>query len=417
MRHCSTRNPDSKGYIGWKQAMLNANPSRHGAVRLLDVVGGLWLHARVIFSSRLFVSCCWLVGALCITTLARAADLPGVDLPPGEAALQMAWSTEASLVLLTQLNDGYAVRRLDLTSGDVSVIAIPKEFSYFKPGKNGKVSPQFILAPRGNALAVIEPADGALVRSQIAVYSISASAMSAVNNRRIPGDFWPEHAVWDTAGKKLYISARPYIFPEQIYSVGMLDRESGDFSGVVLKDNLDLIDSLACVQGRDALAVRCAGYQGQYPEQPLVALVDLERRTSHILHSQAAGLSLEALADGSLLIFPNKAGKQGNNAEYWVLEAGAVTLRRAKLPVAESASSLQMSSDGTWFGFLAPEKVLTGKGEATKQLLALQRAKDGKTVVAATATESFCFSPSGKRVSALAAGKQRLYFYELPANE
>lgn len=376
----------------------------------------MWLHARVRISPVRFLACCIAMLIASGLDAGHAQSLPGVDLPPGETVVDMAWSSEASLVLLAQVKDGYALRRLDLSTGDVAVIAIPKEFSYFKPGRDGKPSPSFVLSARGNSLAVIEAADGALTRSQIAAYSITAGTMVAINNRRIPSDFLPEHAAWDDAGKRLFISARPYVFPEQIYSVGMLNHDSGEFQGVVLKDNVDLIDRLVCIPGRDALAVRCAGYQGQYPEQPLLALIDLEKRTSHILHSQAGELAFSALDTGSLLVYPS-ATQKSTADDYWLLEPGAVSLRRAQLTFTDKPATLRISSDGAWYGFLEMESALTGKGDNNKQLLALQRAADGKTVVAATATQSFCFSPSGQRVCALAADEQRLYFYELPASD
>lgn len=338
-----------------------------------------------------------------------------MDLPPGERVLDLAWRSEATLVLLVSLENGYALRKLDMSSGNLSVISVPKEFSYFKPGPGGKAAAEFLLAPRGNALAVLEPAAGALQAPKLHAYTIDGDTLRLVNTRDIPAEFWVEHAAWDSVGDKLYLSTPPYLFPDQLNSIGILDIKTGDFQGAVIKDNIDLISGLICLPGQSALAVRCMAYQGQYPTQPLVALIDLAHRTSHILHSRASNLAMRALSSGSLLLFAN-GGDKRSGSEYWLLEPGAVTLRRAQMVMSDSAETLQTSADGSWFGFLAPESELTGKGDKKTILLALQRAKDGKTVVTATATQAFWFSPSGKTVCALAANEPRLYFYQLPAD-
>jgi hypothetical protein len=341
--------------------------------------------------------------------------MPGVDLPPGEHVLDLAWRSESSLVMLVQLSGGYALRKLEIGSGDISVISVPKEFSYFKPSPAGGSADEFLLSPRGNALAVIDPGAGALEAPKLYAYTIDGDILSPANTRRIPNDFWVEHAAWDSTGDNLYLTTQPYLFPEQLNSIGVLDLKTGEFQGAVIKDNIDLISDLICLPGQGTLAVRCMAYQGQYPVEPLVALVDLEHRTSHILHSRAGNLAMRALSNGSLLLYPN-AGAKKSGSEYWLLEPGAVTLRRAQMALTDSAATLQTNANGEWFGFLAAESELTGKGEKKKLLLALQRAKDGKTVVTATATQAFRFAPSGRTVCALSGNEPRLYFYQLPTD-
>jgi hypothetical protein len=372
----------------------------------------MWFHARVRRGLHLAILCIFTLAVLGGGRPAHAAPLPGVDLAPGESVIDLAWRSDASMVLLVQLAGGYALRRLDLASGDINVIPVPKEFGYFKPGKEGQPAPQFFLAPRGNALAVLESGSDALRPSKIAVYADDGKEMRAVNNRRIPSGFWPANAAWDSAGRRLYMTAQQYIYPDQLYSVGLLDTQTGEFQGVVLKDNVDLISDIACLSGTDALAVRCAGYQGQYPSETLIALIDLEHRASHVLHSRAGLLGMRTLGTGTLLVYAESQSKSSGG--YWLLEPGAVTLRRAQLAFTAGASTFQATADGKWYGFLAPESELTGKGASTQLLLALQRAGDGKTVVTATPTRMFCFAPGGKTVCALAADQAKLYFYQLP---
>jgi hypothetical protein len=346
---------------------------------------------------------------------AGAAEMPGIDLPPGEQVLDLAWRNESTLVLLVQLAGGYALRKLEMASGNISVISVPKDFGYFKPSTESGAATEFLLSPRGNALAVIEPSAGPLLAPKLYAYIIDGDVLRSVNTRGIPGEFLVEHAAWDSAGEKLYLTTEPYLFPDQLNSIGVLELKTGEFQGSVIKDNIDLISDLICLPGQDMLAVRCMAYQGQYPAEPLVALVDLVHRTSHILHSRAGNLSMRALNSGSLLLFPRSSDKK-SGSEYWLLEPGAVTLRRAQMALTGSAATLQTSTDGAWFGFLAPAAELTDKGDAKTMLLALQRAKDGKTVVTATATQAFRFAPSGKTVCALAANEPRLYFYQLPTD-
>lgn len=377
--------------------------------RLLDGTGGIWFHARV----RLTVIPA-IIGFLVLTALlagvaAQAADLPGVDLDPGETIVDMAWASDASVILLVEQADGYAMRQLDLSSGNMNVIAVPKEFSYFKPGKDAQHALRFYLAPRGNALAVLESGTGVLHPSKIAVYVNDGRQMQAISNRRIPGDFWPANAAWAPSGRQLYLSSQQYIYPDQQFSVGMLDLQSGEFQGVVLKANVDLITDITCLSGRQALAVSCQGYQGQYPDEALLALIDLEHRTSHVLHSRADSLGMRELESGALLVYDKG---QGSGA-CWLLEPAAVTLRRAELSYADGAATFQATPDNKWYGFIAPEAELT-KNDGTRQLLALQRVADGKTVVTATPTRLFRFAPGSKAVCALTADEAKLYFYQLP---
>lgn len=375
----------------------------------------MWLHARVRLPLQL-VRACVLPCLIALSVQpARAAQLPGIDLPPGERVLDLAWRSESSMVLLVQLSGGYALRKLDLGTGDISVISVPKEFSYFKPGAEGGVVEEFLLAPHGNALAVLEPGTEVLRAPRLFLYLIDGDALRAVNSRSIPNEFWAEHLAWSSDGEELFLTAQPYLFPDQLNSIGVLEIKTGEFHGAVIKDNIDLISDVVCLPGQDALAVRCMAYQGQYPTEPLVALVDLTHRTSHILHSRAGNLAMRVLNSGSLLLYPRTVEAQAAK-EYWLLEPGAVTLRRAQMALGDSAATLQNSADGGWFGFLAPESEITGKGDKDKLLLALQRTKDGKTVVTATSTGAFRFAPSGKTVCALDGTEPRLYFYQLPTD-
>ena len=379
----------------------------------LDAVCKMWLHARVRFLIQLASACCLVLLVALAGIPARAAEMPGIDLPPGEQVLDLAWRNETTMVLLVQLNNGFALRKLEMASGNLAVISVPREFGYFKPNPQKGTALEFLLSARGNALAVIEPGNGALQAPKLYVYLIDGDTLRAVNTRSIPSEFWVNHAAWDGTGDKLYLTAEPYLFPDQLNSIGVLELKTGEFQGSVIKGNIDLISDLVCLPEQGMLAVRCQAYQGQYPAESLVALVDLAHRTSHILHSRATNLTMHALNSGSLLLFPSTSEKK-SGSDYWLLEPGAVTLRRAQMALAGSATTLQTSADGEWFGFLAPAAELTDDGDAKTMLLALQRVKDGKTVVTATATKVFRFAPSGKTVCALAADEPRLYFYQLP---
>lgn len=373
----------------------------------------MWLHARMR-KCRLpaVLACC--CAALLVPGPVTAAQLPGVDLPQGEKVLDLAWPGGASIVMLVELQDGYALRRLALASGELSVVGVPKGFSMLKPPKAGEPALQLSLARTGDALAVLEPADDPLRPPELSVYRIAGGDMAPVGGSRLPQGFWPALMAWGDGGT-LYLVAEPYLFPEQLFSICRFSLRDGAFAGVVLKDNVDLISDLAYLPGRNALAVKCAGLKGQYPAEPLVALVDLAGLGIDVLDGQAGELGLRAQPDGSLLLYGvggKEADKGGGAQELWILDRGADSLRRVELALGGSAQSLQISPNGEWYGFLQPRGAGQG-GKVGELVLGLQSARDGRTMITATPGCAFWFSPDSRFVCGHSESEHRLYFYEL----
>ncbi|MCH7472649.1 hypothetical protein IIA79_06830, partial [bacterium] len=353
----------------------------------------------------LSIYCGFLLQSWALPTQARTGGDPGIMLPAGERVIDMAWADSANLTVLVESVNGHALRRLDLRRGELSVIAAPKSFRRLASQGGGRRQLEFSLSPAGNAIAVLEVAGDPLKPNQLSVYSLGPGGVQSVGTGRIPKDFWVEHLAWESSGRELYMSARPYLFPEQPYSLGRLVLLTASFDPLALKANIDLISEIAYIPQRDAVAVICSSYHSEYPREPLAVLLDPKGSGMQILHTQAAGFSLYPRADGRLLLgAPPGTGNAEGREEQWVLGAEDSAMRPARLALLDSASTLAISSDGAWLGFLLGAKELGLAGRAEGRYLVLQRTADGKTLVTSLASERFAFSPTGQYVCAVGQG-------------
>jgi hypothetical protein len=366
-----------------------------------------YTHLRAIL-----VGCLAILLALFCPRLALAQDPPGVVVPAGQTAVTFAWAGEASLVVITQAGTSYNVFRVELADSKWLPVAMPPSFTKLKaPGKNG-LAVDIALSADGNGLAVLEHALEPLIAPALSVYRWTANGYRAVDTRQVPEQFWPAHLAWDEHGQMLYMAAREYLFPEQLYSVGALDAASGQFSNVMLKGNIDLVDELAYLPQRQALAVRSRGFQGEYPQEPVISLIELAAKQFFILHSEATGHELLAMANGELVVLgpPVKPGQPP--AETWVLKAGDRALSPADFAQALAQSTLQSTADGRWQGFIIAESANTGQPGA----LLLQRVADGQSLATGQACAMFAFAPNNRYVCALNADRTGFTFYQLPTN-
>ena len=381
----------------------------------------MWFDARVRLT--FLIACMLLFAALLLPQALYAADgkTPGVALPKGERVLDLAWADNGNLTLVVTAGDGYALRRLELKSAELSVLAVPKSIGQLRHGKKGFTDPQLYLAPAGNALAVLVPSPDPLKMSDLGVYRITQSGLEPVTSHSIPAGFYVDHLAWESSGQELYLSSRPYLSPEQPYSIGRLDVQSGRFVGVTLKGNVDLVDELVCLPGKQLLAVRCGGYRGEYPDEKLIALLDLSNAAASVLHSRADGLELFALADGQLLVCrPAQADAAGDPPPAgaddgpWILNEESLQLEPARLSLVSSPETLAATPDGAWYGFLASGSAL-GAEEGKDQLyLGLQQTATGRTLATALPSSRFAFSPNGALVCAVDTSGKAVYFFQLP---
>ncbi len=353
-----------------------------------------------------------LIAALVVlaqTGQTAATPTPCIELPPDERVIDLAWQDSGSLVVVVAQTQGYAVRRLELATGDLLVISAPRSFTNVRPD-SAQYTPEFYLAPNGSALAVLERAATPLVAHDLTVYRVGMDALVPVVLRQIPDAFWPEQVAWEESGSGLVMSARQYLFPDQPYSLGRLDLATGGFTGIALKANVDLIDELVYVPQRGAAAVRCRGYHGDYPAQAMIVLLDPHAGQERILHSRADEMSLHVLSSGQLLIV---SGEPAGGSE-WILGWDETALRRARCAVGESIAGLQASADGAWLGFIAGRDELELEGEGDTRYLVLQRSRDGRTLLTAEPCSRFVFSPAGTQVCAVSPEGDRLHFYVIP---
>lgn len=355
------------------------------------------------------VSLLVVTGALVCTVWPTLRAL-AVDLPPGDEVLDAAWQSSQQMVLLVEADNGFALHRLDLNSGEISVIPAPRSFTMTKAAPDSEGLVQVVLAPSGTAVAVLDKADSPLAPPELTVYAIDADGLERVDTKSVPADFWPDQLAFSTDGSRLYLSAKPYLFPDQAYSIGSLEIPSGQFGTVALKANVDLITSLAYVPQRGALIANCRGFKGEYPDQPMIALV-LTNGSARLLHSLAEAHWVNVLADGSVLV---GADASEGDQELWLLRPGVEQLVPAQCAFAGAADGLRTNRNGSWMGFVITADKLEPPGDPADSYLVLQRTNDGKTMVTADTCADFAFSPDGLVVACVAADRTAVQFYNLP---
>jgi len=328
----------------------------------------------------------------------------GIELPGGETVAALEWTAEGGLILLVIKDDGYALRGVEVQSGDVYVIPVPRDFGNIRHESGHDEELSIEIAPGGGSVAVLERTANPLYSNELSVYLITGQGLDAVDTYRIPDDFNPNEICYSADGQELYLAARPYVNPEQPYSIGRFSLQSRSFTGIVPKSNLDLIDELACVNG--SLAVVCRSYRGEFPLRAIAVLTG--GGGDAVLHAGADGFILVPLADGRLL-FGDTGGPLGSEA--WLLEPGEPRAAEAEFPEGLNAS-YQCTADGSWLGMLLDYD--EGDGIGAEYELVLQNAAAKQTLETTERSSMFVFSRGGTAVCAVGDEGTRLYFYELP---
>ena len=332
--------------------------------------------------------------------------LPGARLPAGEVALKLAWLNASTVTVLVRTTQGYAVRDLDIASGEFSVVGVPPGFKRYRPADNSGL--QLSLAPDGKGLAVLEPAPGPLKPRPFAVFKRIGNVFSDVELHQVPGKFWPSALAWGQNGT-LFVAAQPYLFPDQPYSIGKLELASGNFTSLVLKSNLDLVSELTVLPGRSLLVARCGGYRGEYPAEPVVAAWDLDANQTSLLDARAQGLTLSSLDDSEALLLAS-----GDRAEGWVLGTRDAKLRRLDKGLVVRSRARAISPDGKWLGLVVAGHELSGELEPQELYVAMQETGSGRTIATAVPCSQFAFAPDSAHFASLAKDGGKIYYYALP---
>ncbi|MCC7478540.1 hypothetical protein IT575_08795 [bacterium] len=345
---------------------------------------------------------------------------PGIALPSGASVQRLAWTPAGSAVLLLQSGKSYSLWEARPGAAKLEAIQMPRSFS----GLSGsaETGPDFCLSPAGNALAVLEAAAAPLKERRLHVFTLSGGQGQELSER-LPAGFWPELLCFSDDGSELFMAARSFVNPEQEYSLGALQLESGKFMGVALKQNVDLLSALEYIPGRHALAIRAGGLNGEYPLEPVMLALELSSMKLYMLHSEAAQLRPRPQDDGSLLLHFDSAlprlselGASREARADWLLARDAWELQQAQLSLPQAGASLGTSRDGAWIGFAARPAELKLSGAGKDEVLILQRLSDARTVVTEPACSIFAFSHDSRYVCSADNSEGRLYFFALPAS-
>lgn len=333
--------------------------------------------------------------------------LPGAQLPAGETAAAMAWPDAHTLCIIVQSSDGFAVRDLDIRSGEFSVVTVPPSFKRLRPG-----AVRFVFADDASGVVALGEAAGALQPGELGIFRRTGNKLEGVELRGIPANFWTAQAAWGRSGE-LFLAARRYLNPEQPYSVGRLDVTTGKFEGVVLKGNLDLVDQLIPLPARNQLLLRCWGIRGEYPQEPVIAAWDLGKPESQVLHSRARYLEIEPLDSAQALLRFTRSN--ADDGERWILQQGQSSLRRLERGMAARSLSMRLTRDASWLVVLIAGSELSPELAPAEHYVAMQELATGRTLATAVPCELFAVSPDGTVIATLAKGGQKVYYYSLPA--
>jgi hypothetical protein len=321
----------------------------------------------------------------------------GFALEKGETAVSCAWLSREKVIVLTETGDGYGIRSIQLSNGEISVIPAPKSFTLLRPSA---ADISLSLSPDGKWIAGIEtPRRYAETR----LWKFDGSKLQDVP-LRLPQDVIPGCLAWNTARQKLYIAAASYLYPEQGYSLLSIDLVKGQLDGLALKGNLDLVSALVYSEAAAKIVAICSSYRGEYPLQPVAVLLDPKTGQMNLLHSECAGMNVRGLGDGSVLF--QKDARLGEGKEAWVLPSGSTTLVPAQSGC-DTEALLDSDRSGAWLGWLNNVK-------ADEGTLVFQDVTGKRTMQGPHGCRQFYFSPSDPLVLCVVEHGSRLVVVELP---
>ena len=348
----------------------------------------------------MIVRACFGALLLSVVVIAHAAlAAPPIQLPKGEQIQQMEWTGTGHLLMLAKTPSGIALRLGDPGDGSVSVVRASKSLGLIDPDS------QFLLSPAGNGVAAIERAGSVIEPGHLWLYRYEHGSLSEVNLRKVDREFYPAHLAWRSDGSALYVAAAEYMGAEQPDAVISIDAATGAVSSVADKSTLDLIYEMAYAPRSDTLLVKCGGFKGSYPSEPIVAMLAIGKREPVILHTEASEFILNALPDGSVLLTAPRSAK-----ERWVLLPGSTTLRR-------SEESLQIegwtsTTDGAWLGGLADGKAIKRQDGGRYGVF---RSRDGKRgFVTSKPSLLVRFAPDGRLVASVANDRSTVSIIPIP---
>ena len=289
-----------------------------------------------------FAAC--LAGLLIISAQAAAGDQAAYELPEGRELLDLRWQEGNSLLLLQRGANEIVVSRISADADRIEDLVIPRSLQR-STGNNDLFS--YALAPLGNALAVVERNPNLVRASRLSVYAISGTDIYDVSTYHMPEDFWPGAMCWDEAGDNLFVAARPYLRPTQTVGLGVFSLDSARFTALLQRKNVDQVRAMAFLPGSGELAVLCGSYEGEFPLEDMVVLVNPHGNATRIAHGRAGQGAMQLLDDGSLLLRCSTDGRQ----QDWLMPAGQdefQLLGGGGLP----AWGCQVSRDGSWLAGL-----------------------------------------------------------------
>ena len=332
---------------------------------------------------------CWLLAV----APAHAAQAV-IALPQGREVLDMRWLDRDTLVLVEREAGELHISLVDAGGAERLEMELPRSLE--RAGGDPELF-RLALSPLGNSLAVVERNASLLSASRLSAYRISREEISAVSTYRMPMEFWPDKLCWDEAGNNLFMSMRPYLQTKQKSSLGMFRMADSSFVALLEREKLDLVEQLAFLPGSGELAVLCSAYEGAYPRNPMLVLVNPAGNRTRVVHADASQGRLQLLDNGDLLL-RTEAGRSST----WMMHAGDDSLQLLEgkgLP----AWDCQVSRDGSWLAGMS------GKG------LLLQDADASTAYDSGIASALFRFNFDGSRLAVLEEGNAMLHLME-PGN-
>jgi hypothetical protein len=340
----------------------------------------------------------------------------------GSEIVAFDWFDDYNILLYTVNPHGSILWKHNISDGTRSKIITATQLSNIFAAGTDISKLRLSVSSSHNYLLFYEPYTNPNSKPFFEVIRINGQEPELVKFANFPPDFWVNAFAWDPNDQYLYISAVPYLFPNEPTSIGRLSLNTNSFVALTIKDNADLVDEIVYSSKLDSLIINCWSFRGEYPKERYILKYDFYKNEIEILglFPYVHDVHITASGEGIYFSFASK-DTNGDGFLDWMDETDISTfnLERKENQILMRYSGYEIdpivTNDRKWMGYLRiPERIgRRPRQDDPKQLWIMQLA-ERREILVTDSCAGYLFSRDSKKVLALSADSLQVEVFELP---
>jgi len=379
---------------------------------------------KVFFSSfamTVFLS----VAAVLYLASPATADNPfarTLSFTDGSRIAAFEWFDDHNILLYAVNQNGCILWKHDIYNGvRTKIITATQLAKLFSPEidiSKLKVS----VSPSHNYLLFYQPYSNPDEKPFFRVIRIDSATPEVVEFANFPDDFWVNEFAWDPNDQYLYVSGVPYLFPNEVASIGRLSLNTNSFVALVVKDNADLIDEIVYSFNLDALIINCWSFRGEYPREHYILKYNFYENDIEILGLFPYVHNVHITESGEDIFFSLSSRDTNRDGFLDSLDESDIStfnLKKKENQILVRYSGYELAPsvtlDRKWMGYLRiPERMGRKPTLDDQKQLWIMDIAERREIQVSEDCDGYLFSRDSKKVLALSSDHLQVEIFELP---